>query len=178
MWTCLYDYSIWGVIRRITIAIKISRIKISFLNLNGRFPNYLFRNPFHKKVFWPFLPIKGRPPWRNRLARSAVNRKVGGSSPPGGEFFCNIQFHLFFEEKSFPIQHRHPLAQNRPMTRQKQVLKTQFLIFTFSVQSIFITYAKILQLKKLDLGRIRTCNLLIRSQTRYPLRHETIALNW
>ena len=25
------------------------------------------------------------PPWRNRLARSAVNRKVGGSSPPGGD---------------------------------------------------------------------------------------------
>ena len=28
-----------------------------------------------------------QPPWRNRLARSAVNRKVGGSSPPGGVFF-------------------------------------------------------------------------------------------
>jgi hypothetical protein len=28
--------------------------------------------------------------------------------------------------------------------------------------------------KKFDLGRIRTCNLLIRSQTRYPLRHETL----
>ena len=27
------------------------------------------------------------PPWRNRLARSAVNRKVGGSSPPGGGIF-------------------------------------------------------------------------------------------
>lgn len=27
------------------------------------------------------------PPWRNRLARSAVNRKVGGSSPPGGALF-------------------------------------------------------------------------------------------
>ncbi len=26
-----------------------------------------------------------KPPWRNWLARSAVNRKVGGSSPPGGE---------------------------------------------------------------------------------------------
>ena len=26
------------------------------------------------------------PPWRNRLARSAVNRKVGGSSPPGGAY--------------------------------------------------------------------------------------------
>ena len=28
-----------------------------------------------------------KPPWRNWLARSAVNRKVGGSSPPGGEYF-------------------------------------------------------------------------------------------
>ena len=28
-----------------------------------------------------------QPPWRNWLERSAVNRKVGGSSPPGGEVF-------------------------------------------------------------------------------------------
>ena len=28
------------------------------------------------------------PLWRNWLARSAVNRKVGGSSPPGGDDFC------------------------------------------------------------------------------------------
>ena len=28
-----------------------------------------------------------KPPWRNWLARSAVNRKVGGSNPPGGVFF-------------------------------------------------------------------------------------------
>ena len=27
--------------------------------------------------------------------------------------------------------------------------------------------------KFVELGRIRTCNLLIRSQTRYPLRHES-----
>ena len=31
--------------------------------------------------------ISKMPPWRNWLARSAVNRKVGGSSPPGGEKF-------------------------------------------------------------------------------------------
>ena len=38
-------------------------------------------------------------PWRNRLARSAVNRKVGGSSPPGDGFlffpffsFCHLSF--------------------------------------------------------------------------------------
>ena len=31
------------------------------------------------------------PPWRNWLARSTVNRKVGGSSPPGGDpFFSKI----------------------------------------------------------------------------------------
>ena len=30
---------------------------------------------------------KCKPPWRNWLARSAVNRKVGGSSPPGGAYF-------------------------------------------------------------------------------------------
>ena len=31
--------------------------------------------------------------WRNRLARSAVNRKVGGSSPPRSATFCfNDQF--------------------------------------------------------------------------------------
>jgi hypothetical protein len=28
--------------------------------------------------------------WRNRLARSAVNRKVGGSSPPRDEFIFSI----------------------------------------------------------------------------------------
>ena len=33
------------------------------------------------------LSYFNEPPWRNRLARSAVNRKVGGSSPPGGGFF-------------------------------------------------------------------------------------------
>ena len=33
------------------------------------------------------------PPWRNRLARSAVNRKVGGSSPPGGvSFLAEIRY--------------------------------------------------------------------------------------
>ena len=32
-------------------------------------------------------------PWRNWLARSTVNRKVGGSSPPGSElFYCEVQF--------------------------------------------------------------------------------------
>ena len=32
-------------------------------------------------------------PWRNWLARSTVNRKVGGSSPPGSElFYRKVQF--------------------------------------------------------------------------------------
>ena len=70
-----------------------------------------------------------RPPWRNRLARSAVNRKVGGSSPPGGA--------------SYFIAH------------------PWFSLGQWGKKGIFF-----------DLSRIRTCNLLIRSQTRYPLRHE------
>merc|ERR1712218_484839 len=33
-------------------------------------------------------PIMSMPLWRNRLARSAVNREAGGSSPPRGATFC------------------------------------------------------------------------------------------
>ena len=33
--------------------------------------------------------------WRNRLARSAVNRKVGGSSPPRCDFFFAVIFSVF-----------------------------------------------------------------------------------
>uniref|UniRef100_A0A0K0FMW3 Uncharacterized protein n=1 Tax=Strongyloides venezuelensis TaxID=75913 RepID=A0A0K0FMW3_STRVS len=40
----------------------------------------------YKKIAWKIY-ILVWPPWRNRLARSAVNRKVGGSSPPGGDVF-------------------------------------------------------------------------------------------
>ena len=67
-----------------------------------------------------------QPPWRNWLARSAVNRKVGGSSPPGGANF--------------------------------------FAIF----DKLFLFY----QLKRVDLGRTRTCNPLIRSQMPYPFGHK------
>ena len=38
-------------------------------------------------------------PWRNWLARSAVNRKVGGSSPPGGDFLY-INCILFFQSET------------------------------------------------------------------------------
>jgi hypothetical protein len=38
------------------------------------------------------LLICTEPPWRNWLARSAVNRKVGGSSPPGGASFVRWPF--------------------------------------------------------------------------------------
>ena len=46
------------------------------------------------------------PPWRNRLARSAVNRKVGGSSPPGGaHFLCQLSFDIvFWQKKVWPWQ--------------------------------------------------------------------------
>ena len=42
-------------------------------------------------------------PWRNCLARSAVNRKVGGSSPPGSDFLSTQQIHLhtFLHDRYF-----------------------------------------------------------------------------
>ena len=43
------------------------------------------------------------PPWRNRLARSAVNRKVGGSSPPGGGKFFQI-LNMESRKKYWPWQ--------------------------------------------------------------------------
>ena len=51
-----------------------------------------------------------KPPWRNRLARSAVNRKVGGSSPPGGAtHFCWSA--LFCDLETFwPGQHSQCVA--------------------------------------------------------------------
>ena len=42
-------------------------------------------------------------PWRNSLARSAVNRKVGGSSPTGSDFLStqHIRFHTFLHDHYF-----------------------------------------------------------------------------
>ena len=40
----------------------------------------LFKNEDVDKIF-----VSAQLPWRNWLARSTVNRKVGGSSPPGSE---------------------------------------------------------------------------------------------
>ena len=34
--------------------------------------------------------LKTKSLWRNRLARSAVNRKVGGSNPPRDDYFLAI----------------------------------------------------------------------------------------
>ncbi len=50
-------------------------------------------NNFKKNV--RYLLLK-EPPWRNWLARSAVNRKVGGSSPPGGVYFRFFQLYVIY----------------------------------------------------------------------------------
>ena len=108
-----------------------------------------------------------RPPWRNRLARSAVNRKVGGSSPPGGGlFFPPIQL-LEKREKV-----KRELETERERERESRGEKENFHFYRLFFFLVFVPVS-FLAKKEDDLGRIRTCNLLIRSQTRYPLRHET-----
>ena len=49
---------------------------------------FFFVSPATRKNAWPSNNLTSRSLWRNRLARSAVNRKVGGSSPPGDVSFC------------------------------------------------------------------------------------------
>ncbi len=51
--------------------------------------NLVFKRFMSYRYSWKWLRARWckSPPWRNRLARSAVNREVGGSSPPGGGWF-------------------------------------------------------------------------------------------
>ena len=49
-----------------------------------------YANPIYNALdecSWPKKSL-----WRNRLARSAVNRKVGGSSPPRDDCFVVVCF--------------------------------------------------------------------------------------
>lgn len=45
----------------------------------------------HSYDAFKLTPAHHQPPWRNWLARSAVNRKVGGSSPPGGAILLTLR---------------------------------------------------------------------------------------
>ena len=56
--------------------------------------------------------------WRNRLARSAVNRKVGGSSPPRDDFFFAQNCDEYYRAELAPtsgVQGVH-LNPNEPAT--------------------------------------------------------------
>ena len=52
----------------------------------------IFASPATRSNARPSRTLSSRSLWRNRLARSAVNRKVGGSSPPRDDafFFGNL----------------------------------------------------------------------------------------
>ena len=67
----------------------------------GQFWDFLlFKNQDVDKIF-----VSAQLPWRNWLARSTVNRKVGGSSPPGSEnsfgFAIYIKEGKVKEDKSY-----------------------------------------------------------------------------
>jgi hypothetical protein len=47
------------------------------------------------KIIFLFNDYSNVSLWRNRLARSAVNRKVGGSSPPRDVFFSQYKKHIY-----------------------------------------------------------------------------------
>ena len=59
------------------------------------------------KITFEFQINAAKSPWRNRLARSAVNRKVGGSSPPGDALFVLYAI-LFIGCYKFIYRKSHP----------------------------------------------------------------------
>lgn len=73
------------------ISYFLNRMKVSGMSgivyLTTNTEIIVFIDFIIEKAFSSLIVAYSLPPWRNWLARSAVNRKVGGSSPPGGELF-------------------------------------------------------------------------------------------
>ena len=106
-------------------------------------------------------PIMSMPLWRNRLARSAVNREAGGSSPPRGAIFFSL---LPCQRKGASGgQQGHPVLLFVLWYVVFKTLDSGGMLVPL-VLNIFID-------KNIDPGRTRTCNPLIRSQMPYPLGH-------
>ena len=62
--------------------------EISFFEISTRtMPNFCFVHMYICMYLDQFSALINVLEWRNRLARSAVNRKVGGSSPPLSDIF-------------------------------------------------------------------------------------------
>ena len=110
-------------------------------------------------------PIMSMPLWRNRLARSAVNREAGGSSPPRGAIFFSLS----------PCQRKGASGGQQWHTS----LGCRLFVFLYVVfktpdsggMMVLLLLNIYIDKKNLDPGRTRTCNPLIRSQMPYPLGH-------
>ena len=83
-------------------------------------------------------------PWRNRLARSAVNRKVGGSSPPGDEFTVFIiQFSCDVMRDGYPLfKQRSTLVRSFFLSRFLKVNNCIFFSPRFCKRSMSMDFAK------------------------------------
>ena len=71
------------------------------------------------------------PLWRNRLARSAVNRKVGGSNPPRGDYFFVKYVHRLIRPgyERLSAKHTNHLNIFQPSTYDRQVRVTNAAVF-------------------------------------------------
>ena len=83
--------------------------------------------------------------WRNRLARSAVNRKVGGSSPPRDEM-SPFRLNLFWGETVFVSFYKHEANFIEPfkhINSRKSGLEDYLSNQTFSVVLCYAKTSKI-----------------------------------
>ena len=102
------------------------------------------------------------PPWRNWLARSAVNRKVGGSSPPGGEkiflHFYVLQKIYCTKVKLYGMEFEYVISAIVAFERKEIVLlKLNVLCIEFIMWSLiqFIVLVKCCQIIRVPNGKVK-----------------------
>ena len=124
-------------------------------------------------------------PCRNWLARSAVNGKVGGSSPPWSYFLStqHIHLHTFLHDHYFGSYGCLNTIDRRKANYYK--IRAGRNIFSHLIydnpreNNLPFEIPPSQDIIICTHGGCRTHNLWIRSPTRYPLRHAVIcALTW
>ncbi len=119
--------------------------------------------------------ISHQPPWRNWLARSAVNRKVGGSSPPGGDFLKFYRLLRIVYKKNFlatfslfwgrhkiiepitPLGYDFNYGSCPSSTSDQRVFRVSLFLQNLLVESCWRSKngQKVLQVNRWELGPIR-----------------------
>ena len=82
--TLFHTFCIFSKLKVVELKLTLTLVSRSKIMVEI-FSCFLYKLSELQRFFFGFYESIYKPSWRNWLARSAVNRKVGGSSPPGGD---------------------------------------------------------------------------------------------